>query len=194
MAASSTTSTFIRRTALTVLLLALSRLCALQTGWLGTATTMTTVTTISTTDGSQQIPASTFGDEEHPTFADFEHYLVHIPKSGGSFVFDKLLDMTVDAPSWKEANQKSFWRTLLGDFVAVEPRQIQLSHAMLVRFKQNCSKRIILPIRECENIPSTNAICGWQNNRIPKRHATIIFLFAIPRLMSLVNTFIVEKV
>lgn len=75
---------------------------------------MTTVTTISTTDGSQQIPASTFGDEEHPTFADFEHYLVHIPKSGGSFVFDKLLDMTVDAPSWKEANQKSFWRTLLG--------------------------------------------------------------------------------
>lgn len=44
--------------------------------------------------------------EEHPRLSDFDHFLVHIPKSGGSYAFDALVEMLMTSPQWSQLSKK----------------------------------------------------------------------------------------
>ena len=39
--------------------------------------------------------------QQHPRFSQFEHFLVHTPKSGGSFAFDMLVELVQTSPEYR---------------------------------------------------------------------------------------------
>lgn len=47
------------------------------------------------------------GSQPSPVYSDFQHFLVHIPKSGGSYAFDALVHMLTTSPQWKKLSHSS---------------------------------------------------------------------------------------
>lgn len=45
--------------------------------------------------------------QQHPKFSQFEHFLVHTPKSGGSYAFDMLIELLQENPSFQRLPEEN---------------------------------------------------------------------------------------